>query len=376
MGPWLAIAGVAVLAARRRRRSSRALRRRASASTTTIRRPRPRAAASGVGWLLLAPDRRAAAGRAADARQLRRRPRRARRRPRRRTRLRRRCPRGAAPVPMTLLEFGQRAFDHNGASFNGATVQPHRLRRRRDKAAGSSSPATRSRAARPTRSPSSCTSSEPPATAPGGTSGSPSPASSARAATARSRDLVATSVVALPAPEGPLRVASSAARPGGAEEPAGLGLHEAHALVHLLERRLASPRRAFSAPTASRRCSSRSSARSPRSAPGSGRGARRPTRRRLPSSRRSRSRRSGVSSASIGSPVATHMISSRFETPGFVVRVVADLALGVGHRRLELLADRVRRRRACRRRPAREDVVVDILFVGSWRSMIRPPISG
>jgi uncharacterized repeat protein (TIGR03943 family) len=27
------------------------------------------------------------------------------------------------PVPMTLLEFGQRAFDRNGASFEGATVQ-------------------------------------------------------------------------------------------------------------------------------------------------------------------------------------------------------------------------------------------------------------
>jgi uncharacterized repeat protein (TIGR03943 family) len=27
------------------------------------------------------------------------------------------------PVPMTLLEFGQRAFDHDGSTFNGATVQ-------------------------------------------------------------------------------------------------------------------------------------------------------------------------------------------------------------------------------------------------------------
>ena len=27
------------------------------------------------------------------------------------------------PVDMTLLEFGQRAFDHRGASFNGATVR-------------------------------------------------------------------------------------------------------------------------------------------------------------------------------------------------------------------------------------------------------------
>jgi uncharacterized repeat protein (TIGR03943 family) len=30
---------------------------------------------------------------------------------------------GAEPVPMTLLEFGQRAFDRDGASFGGATVQ-------------------------------------------------------------------------------------------------------------------------------------------------------------------------------------------------------------------------------------------------------------
>ena len=29
----------------------------------------------------------------------------------------------AGPVPMTLLEYGQRALDHDGASFNGATVR-------------------------------------------------------------------------------------------------------------------------------------------------------------------------------------------------------------------------------------------------------------
>ena len=34
-----------------------------------------------------------------------------------------RLPRRAAPRPMTLLEFTQRAVDHDGASFNGATVQ-------------------------------------------------------------------------------------------------------------------------------------------------------------------------------------------------------------------------------------------------------------
>jgi uncharacterized repeat protein (TIGR03943 family) len=32
-------------------------------------------------------------------------------------------PRRAAPRPMTLLEFTQRAVDHHGASFNGASVQ-------------------------------------------------------------------------------------------------------------------------------------------------------------------------------------------------------------------------------------------------------------
>jgi uncharacterized repeat protein (TIGR03943 family) len=30
---------------------------------------------------------------------------------------------GGGPVPMTLLEFGQRAYEHEGASFNGAAVQ-------------------------------------------------------------------------------------------------------------------------------------------------------------------------------------------------------------------------------------------------------------
>jgi uncharacterized repeat protein (TIGR03943 family) len=29
----------------------------------------------------------------------------------------------SGPVPMTLLEYGQRALDHDGASFNGATVR-------------------------------------------------------------------------------------------------------------------------------------------------------------------------------------------------------------------------------------------------------------
>lgn len=34
-----------------------------------------------------------------------------------------RLPRGGEPRPMTLLEFSQRAFERNGASFNGAEVQ-------------------------------------------------------------------------------------------------------------------------------------------------------------------------------------------------------------------------------------------------------------
>jgi uncharacterized repeat protein (TIGR03943 family) len=32
-------------------------------------------------------------------------------------------PRGGAPVPMTLLEYSQRAADHGGASFNGAAIR-------------------------------------------------------------------------------------------------------------------------------------------------------------------------------------------------------------------------------------------------------------
>jgi uncharacterized repeat protein (TIGR03943 family) len=34
-----------------------------------------------------------------------------------------RLARGRAPAEMTLLEFGQRAYDHHGTSFNGASVQ-------------------------------------------------------------------------------------------------------------------------------------------------------------------------------------------------------------------------------------------------------------
>jgi uncharacterized repeat protein (TIGR03943 family) len=34
-----------------------------------------------------------------------------------------RLPKGAPPVPMTLLEFGERAFDHRAASFRGVPVE-------------------------------------------------------------------------------------------------------------------------------------------------------------------------------------------------------------------------------------------------------------
>ena len=33
------------------------------------------------------------------------------------------CRAGREPIPMTLLEFGQRAFERDGASFNGAAVE-------------------------------------------------------------------------------------------------------------------------------------------------------------------------------------------------------------------------------------------------------------
>ena len=69
------------------------------------------------------------------------------------------------------------------------------------------------------------------------------------------------------------------------------------------------------------------------------------------------------------------MISSRLETPGFARGVVADLALGVGDRALELLADHVRRVEHVDA-PCSDAAVVDILLVGSWRSMIRAAVSG
>jgi uncharacterized repeat protein (TIGR03943 family) len=116
MGPWLAVAGVAVVLL---------------GLATLLRvllRPHPTDAdahdhgANRVGWLLLAPiaalllvapptlgsygvgrgatvDVRAGAPIFDDLRA------------------------GTEPVPMTLLEFGQRAFERGGASFNGAEVE-------------------------------------------------------------------------------------------------------------------------------------------------------------------------------------------------------------------------------------------------------------
>ena len=116
MGPWLAVAGVAVIVLG------------LVTLARALRRTQP-ADAHGhdpggdrVGWLLLAPiaalllvapptlgsygvDRGAAVDIRAGAGVL--------------------DPLipGDTPVPMTLLEFGQRAFDRDGASFNGAAVQ-------------------------------------------------------------------------------------------------------------------------------------------------------------------------------------------------------------------------------------------------------------
>jgi uncharacterized repeat protein (TIGR03943 family) len=116
MGPWLAVAGIAVfllgLAT-----LLRALRRPDTADADVHDH-----GADGVGWLLLAPiaalllvapptlgsygvgrgatvDVRAGAPVFDDLRA------------------------GREPIPMTLLEFGQRAFERDGASFNGAEVE-------------------------------------------------------------------------------------------------------------------------------------------------------------------------------------------------------------------------------------------------------------
>lgn len=118
MGPWLAIAGVAVLVLGAVT-LARALRRSPSPDAHEHAR---RGSGIGVGWLLLAPiaalllvapptlgsfgvDRGATVDIRAGA------------------------PifdplhAGPGPVPMTLLEYGQRALEHDGVSFNGAVVE-------------------------------------------------------------------------------------------------------------------------------------------------------------------------------------------------------------------------------------------------------------
>ena len=116
MGPWLAVAGIAIfllgLAT-----LLRTLRRSSAADADAHGHE-----SDGVGWLLLAPiaalllvapptlgsygigrgatvDVRAGAPVFDDLRA------------------------GAGPVPMTLLEFGQRAFERGGASFNGEEIE-------------------------------------------------------------------------------------------------------------------------------------------------------------------------------------------------------------------------------------------------------------
>ena len=107
----------------------------------------------------------------------------------------------AAPVPMTLLEYGQRAFDHDGrASRRDGPAD--RLRRRRTSAGGSGSPATRSRAAPPTPTPASSASSasrRPAAARPVGHRDRDVPA----AAAASVPRLAATSIVEIAPPEDP-----------------------------------------------------------------------------------------------------------------------------------------------------------------------------
>jgi uncharacterized repeat protein (TIGR03943 family) len=115
MGPWLGVAGVVLVVLG------------VVTLVRAVRHARPvdahgHGASPPVGWLLLAPiaalllvapptlgsygvDRGAAVDIRAGAHGFDR------------------LARGDGPVAMTLLEFGQRAFDRDGVSFNGATVQ-------------------------------------------------------------------------------------------------------------------------------------------------------------------------------------------------------------------------------------------------------------
>jgi uncharacterized repeat protein (TIGR03943 family) len=119
MGPWLVLAAV-VLIVLGVVTVVRALR---GARTTEVHDDgHTHGSGPGVGWLLLAPiaalllvapptlgsygvDRGAAVDVRAGARTFAP------------------LPAGEGPVPMTLLEFGQRAFDHDGATLDDASVQ-------------------------------------------------------------------------------------------------------------------------------------------------------------------------------------------------------------------------------------------------------------
>jgi uncharacterized repeat protein (TIGR03943 family) len=118
MGVWLAVAGIAVIAVGLMT-LVRALR---QERPVDIHDDHDHSHGIGVGWLLLAPiaalllvapptlgsygvDR----GTTVDVREG--------------APVFAALPRSAQPRPMTLLEFGQRAFDHNGSSFNGVSVQ-------------------------------------------------------------------------------------------------------------------------------------------------------------------------------------------------------------------------------------------------------------
>ena len=118
MGPWLTVAGVAVAVLG------------AATLLGALRRPRPVGGHAhehhdegvGVGWLLLAPIAALllvapptlgsfGVGRGATVDVRAGAP------------VFHRLARSADPLPMSLLEFGQRAFDHDGVSFNGRPVQ-------------------------------------------------------------------------------------------------------------------------------------------------------------------------------------------------------------------------------------------------------------
>jgi uncharacterized repeat protein (TIGR03943 family) len=118
MGPWLAVAAVAVIVLG----LVTLLRSLRHASLVDAHEHHSRGAGERMGWLLLAPiaalllvapptlgsygvDRGAQVDIRSGGAVLRP------------------LARGGEPSAMTLLEFGQRAFDHGGASFNGAAVQ-------------------------------------------------------------------------------------------------------------------------------------------------------------------------------------------------------------------------------------------------------------